>query len=74
MTHMTETMIERVAQALKDAGLREDHDVRLALARAAIQAMREPTWEMTFTAYGNPMPPVDVWKYMIEGALGERGK
>lgn len=42
---MTE-MIERVAQALKDSGLREDYDVRLALARAAIEAMREPTKEM----------------------------
>lgn len=39
-------MVERVAASLWAAGLIEDHDVRLAFAQAAIEAMREPTEAM----------------------------
>jgi isochorismate hydrolase len=39
-------MAERVAAALKTAGLNEDWDVRVAYANAAIEAMREPTDKM----------------------------
>lgn len=38
-----QTRQERVAQALKDAGLREDYDVRLALATAAIESAQPAT-------------------------------
>lgn len=74
-------MQERVAQALKDAGLREDHDIRLALATAAIEAMREPTKVQELVMHEllerSDRPPTKrwhwVWHEMIEAALGRSG-
>lgn len=92
---MTEPMIERVARAMyADTNGRADKwreeepltkDVYRSNARAAIEAMREPTEAMTFKgmykfaeAYENSNPrgvgqcEIDqVWQAMIEAALSE---
>lgn len=91
-------MVERVAGALKcsagfcvlseAAGIGESEFDRLAveIARAAIQAMREPTAPMleqgrrglydcaVHDGYGgiDTGPPVDVWQKMIDAALSSR--
>jgi hypothetical protein len=78
------TMIERVAKALYGASAEfpdhtweaADEDTRVywsARARAAIEAMREPTLEM-FEA-GRPYMvdgPHEVWREMIDAALEGR--
>ena len=69
---MSDELIERVATALEPkcrAFGRGDMPMQVAreFARAAIEAMREPTIEMVFAA-----PPGDageVWEAMIDAAL-----
>lgn len=74
---MTESMIERVAKALCEQGgvvwgklsqIQKAH--HLSLARAAIEAMREPTDAM-WLADGlvDHMHPTDAWEIMIDAAL-----
>ena len=72
-------MVERVARAIRkheiDTGASTANigvGVYLPLARAAIEAMREPTDAML--KVGPPFPYMDeyVWKTMIDEALNER--
>lgn len=81
-----QSMVERVAKALfesavddrqwanadiyayKDTSLRE---LYLAKARAAIDAMREPTAEM-IGAMEDSYQPDEVWRAMIDAALAPR--
>jgi len=65
-------MVERIAGALRAAGLHEDFDVRCALATAVLEEMRKPTKAML----DNAMPHMDSWSSnlawwdkMIDGAL-----
>lgn len=80
-----ENMIERIAFALDqadtdfsgvavtgDAFPRKPTPKSIATARAVLEAMRDSTPEMDFTAYGKPMKPKDVWTYMIDAALGNK--
>ena len=78
-------MIERVAQAIREAewqwGSQSGKEQHLAMAHAAIAAMREPTSEMCtqghvameeFTQrieHRRVMPVI--WQAMIDAALGE---
>jgi hypothetical protein len=62
-------MIERVAMALKAAGLNEDHDVRLSFATAAIEAMREPTRAMIRETGNCQGCEPENWHRMIDAAL-----
>lgn len=64
------------AEALKTAEWAHGHDVRQAIekARAAIEAMREPTLEMINAGEGNVSAPEDVryvFAAMIDAALNE---
>lgn len=75
---MIESMIERVAKALSDlwydsSGTASEKEQ----ARAAIEAMREPTEEMIFSGgktpyYGRDTPRI-FWHVMIDAALSEDG-
>tara|TARA_R100000479_G_scaffold176487_1_gene131331 strand:- start:24691 stop:24954 length:264 start_codon:yes stop_codon:yes gene_type:complete len=80
-----ESMIGRVARAMRGsaksdeasilceefAGWGEDEDFIL-LARAAIEAMREPTDVMVAAAYRDHIPDgADAWQAMIDAAMGE---
>lgn len=69
-------MIDQVAQAM--AGKEEwamvdeqDRNGWREIARAAIEAMREPTLQMIFQGEdaGANSAPIDVWKAMIDEAL-----
>jgi hypothetical protein len=69
-------MQERIAQALKDSGLREDHDVRLALATAAIKAMHDPSDKMLAAGVvelredaPDQVKVANIWWEMIEAEL-----
>jgi len=76
-------MIERVARAMAlkcGGGIRlapgkSDHlDHFSKMARAAIEAMREPTEEMSLAGWkaleGNPVsPPLQCWDHMLDAAL-----
>lgn len=68
-------MIERVAKALEDAAPNhmERHDT-LVMARAAIEAMRMPTWEMQVAGarreFTNALSSeTDMWFAMVDAAL-----
>jgi hypothetical protein len=86
------TMVERVARTIfpNAAGFDWDiapsglRDALCVTARAAIEAMREPTEAMNdaepdggfdiywgYNADGRPSGPADVWRVMIEAALTE---
>ena len=70
-------MVERVARAIISsassyAGYEANSDYWDSLARAAIEAMREPTEAMVNAApdlRGVDFYPTDVWRAMIEAAL-----
>ena len=68
---MTESMIERVARAIYDEAADKPYATDLEpIARAAIEAMREPTREML--AAGMNEEGVDLlseWRAMIDAAL-----
>lgn len=79
-------MVERVAKALHKAhyergrGLppswdaidRFEREMWLFSARAAIEAMREPTRDMISAANRNNHPrDIDTWQTMIDAALGK---
>ena len=80
---MSNDMIERVARALaasdrhfSDGGSWDEldpieHDIYMASARAAIEAMREPTSEMVDAAYANTggVGATKCWQAMIDEAL-----
>lgn len=59
-------MVERVARAIKDAEQMHWND----MARAAIEAMREPTAKMVVIADSSlrPISP-RIWRAMIDEAL-----
>lgn len=81
------TMIERVAQALGDAGVYDSvrgseryEELLSEAARAAIEAMREPTWQMLDrashladddTAVQASARTKEAWGLMIDAALAE---
>ncbi len=75
------SMIERVANALREelqkigygVGTINAGQLSDALARAAIEAMREPTEEM-WLADGlvDHMHPTDAWEIMIDAALANQ--
>lgn len=69
-------MIERVARAIDEASQppgQKDYKVLMKnAARAAIEAMREPTMDMESAAsnwQGAQMTYSDVWRAMIDAAL-----
>lgn len=80
---MAESMVERVARAIQSADFEmsrkavrgeDTGDEYTVLARAAIEAMREPTREMddagrdnNFMRYATP-----AWQAMIDAALNEQ--
>ena len=76
---MTESMIERVARAIRDLanskyGFYVDIDASLELARAAIAAMRKPTPEMLEAGRSGSIdadhaPTSNAWACMIDEAL-----
>ena len=79
---MSEDMVERVAEAI-DAAMSDaagfERERAIAGARAAIEAMREPTEEMAIAgAIGigghmpSPLDAADAWRAMIDAALQER--
>jgi hypothetical protein len=61
--------IEQVARALWDAGCREDHDVRCSFARAAIEAMHEPTSKMADAAERGEQSYCGIWEAMVDACL-----
>jgi len=70
-------MIERVAKAIYEAmdlsdGL--DGTAAKTYARAAIEAMREPTEAMLNASYLTSWDADEVWKDMIDAALQETSK
>lgn len=77
---MTESMIEQVGEKLNEecraifGSSGYSYDVRNRLARAAIEAMREPTEEMeaaymeVFTS-ARRLEPCEVYQAMIDAAL-----
>lgn len=78
---MTE-MIEQVARGIENAMLRpglpanvsiigDAQAVYAILARAAIEAMREPTGEMIGSCGNLPGSQQEYWRRSIEAALGE---
>jgi len=83
--HPDTEMVERVARAM-DLAIQADHDYGMdvealtIMARAAIEAMREPTDEMRAAAIqdidddpGYGMHEVmGAWRAMISAALGEK--
>ena len=69
-------MIERVAEAIaaREALMYPSHFDAKALARAAIEAMREPTEEMVSASYGPRWAENEIedkWGRMIDAALGK---
>lgn len=63
---MSGEMIERVAKAICGP----DDPCRLDLARAAIEAMREPTSDMVAAANRNNHPrDEETWRTMVDAAL-----
>lgn len=70
-------MIERVANAIwltMDAVDKQDLETPLKYARAAIEAMREPTYAMERAAYegkghGDYLQAIPTWQTMIDEAL-----
>lgn len=68
-------VIERIARALaKSSGDSAHWPAYVRQARAAIEAMREPTKAMVRAAYVGPheyFEPAVAWDYMIAVALGE---
>ena len=66
------TMVKRVAQALQqEMGTAPfDETAAIALARAAIAAMREPTEEMVDAWIRAPGAIKGGWQAMIDAALG----
>lgn len=68
---MTNTMIERVAKALEKNLEGKEFSSFEDAARAAIEAMREPT--ETMLEEGPPYPYMDniIWGMMIDAALSE---
>jgi hypothetical protein len=67
-------MIEKVAKAIaKQAGDddRSDWDAHIGFARAAIEAMREPTVTMLRAGLGHALHPGNTLKAMIDAALSE---
>jgi len=74
---MSDEMIDRVMKAIDAAstygeGPRWKQELP-GLARAAIEAMREPTPAMSDAAAATPgqMSYADVWRSMIDAALGD---
>ena len=73
------TMIEKVSLALKEMGNCTCRDCLGKRARAAIEAMREPTEAMTLAPYGDHdlggyddmIEAADNWRAMIDAALEE---
>lgn len=76
------TMVEKVARAIHGGTTYPPWDTMgevaqgdfLNHARAAIEAMREPTEKMSLVGWkaleGNPVsPPLQCWDYMIDEAL-----
>lgn len=82
-----ETMVERVARAIHEASHKElgfswAKEMRMAQARAAIEAMREPDFLMKMAgasaitveimeAKANYDGACDAWQAMITAALGD---
>jgi hypothetical protein len=71
-----DSMIERVARALSEAGAASDWDHAAAAARAAIEAMREPTEAMVDAASAAAQKPTgwhmvyrNIYRAMIDTAL-----
>lgn len=71
-------MIERVAKAISQASMTSPdgpyhicEDGYLHLARAAIEAMREPTEAMTLEGQVDPFPisAEEAWTAMVDAAL-----
>ncbi len=68
-------MVERIARAIHDAahkGLDFDwpREMRIAQARAAIEAMRQPTDEMLYSGRWPNDVMGENWQAMIDAALG----
>lgn len=62
-------MIDRVAIAIANATHIDEPNFN-AIARAAIEEMREPTVEMLYAASRVNHPrDVEIWQAMIDGAL-----
>jgi hypothetical protein len=66
-------MIERVSEAMRLRSIERGHpihpDMERHLAVAAIEAMREPTQEMVYTAEAEADSFDCVWRSMIDAAL-----
>lgn len=82
---MTNEMIERVAKAMMEASTTVGHSSWSDIARAAIEAMREPTEAMIEHADANafggvaPGEPLyhgakNTWQHMIDAALSDAAK
>lgn len=78
---MAEGMIEKVATALAEANQEDFEETRhlhLALARAAIKAMREPTEEMVNAGRNecvvNREQAIRIHSAMIDAALAEENQ
>ena len=74
---MTDDMIERVARSITEVLRAKGASSRMMdagkdAARAAIKAMREPTEAMLKAGPPFPYMDKDVWKAMIDAALGEK--
>lgn len=79
---MAESMIERVARAMFDATNEHDETwdteaqeiktTYLIMARAAIEAMREPTDVMVDALEGYDSSPVSLYERAIDAALNEQ--
>lgn len=68
---MTNTMIERVAKALEKNLEGKEFSSFEDAARAAIEAMREPTPKMIEAAQSTADPYCESWPVMIDAALSE---
>lgn len=65
-------MIDRVARAIEDANMKASGDEDYApLARAAIEAMREPTDAMVDAGQWQ-IDPVSLYQSFIDAALNEQ--
>lgn len=69
-------LVERVAKAIAKDQQWPDWTNATLVARAAIEAMREPTKEMIDAVYKRDpydegVGPENTWKYMIDAALVE---
>ncbi len=67
------SMVENVARALWD----RDRNSYMAMASAAIEAIREPTDAMIDVGYGTfeeAYDPAHCYRMMIDAALAENGK